>query len=124
MSLELVAPTQNPAFYNLATNNQPIQDEVLSLYLNVLSVTSLSNEIKKHPNLKKLILHGFTHLPQELWELDELEELEVNSGDLTELSPEIENLANLKVLNLSGNQLTELPSEIWTLLNLVQRELA
>ena len=45
-------------------------------------------------------------------ELTKVQELRLNSNNLTELPTSINKLKNLIRLNLSGNKLTELPSEI------------
>lgn len=57
-------------------------------------------------------------LPTKLWELTDLQFLNLLRIHLTKLPSEIQQLKNLRELSLDGNQLTELPSEIEKLKNL------
>ena len=69
------------------------------------------------PRLKKLrclSLRGakLGKLPESLFSLDCLEELDLRDNDLTELSLSISNLTRLKVLRLDGNHINDLPEPI------------
>ena len=59
--------------------------------------------------------NNLTHLPGELYRLQDLTELSLRQNDLKEIMPTISRLKNLKVLNLSSNMLRWLP---WELLQL------
>ena len=76
--------------------------------------------------LIKLGLSGLalTQLPPELWQLTNLQELDLNENQLIRLPPEIGKLSNLRELELRGNQLNELPSEIDQLTNLQELDLS
>ena len=69
------------------------------------------------PRLKKLrclSLRGakLGKLPESLFLLDCLEELDLRDNDLTELSQSISNLTRLKVLRLEGNHIDDLPEAV------------
>lgn len=49
--------------------------------------------------------YGLQQLPDELFELEQLENLNISYNELTELSPNIERLTNLRFLDLRGNKL-------------------
>lgn len=55
------------------------------------------------------------NLPCELFELDELEELDLFDTDLKSLTPDIGKLENLKRLNLSWNEISSFPTELFEL---------
>lgn len=57
-------------------------------------------------------------LPDQFWDLIELQGLDLSDCWLTELSSGIGQLTQLKYLDLSGNLLTGLPPEIGTLTSL------
>ena len=61
---------------------------------------------------------GLETIPEELWELENIEMLHLSGNNLTELPPEIGTLTNLRTLSLRTNSLTELPPEIGNLTNL------
>lgn len=64
---------------------------------------------------EKNVLH---YIPPEIWQLKNLQMLDLTFGQFTVLPPEIGKLANLKQLFLGYNQLTSLPPEIGQLVNL------
>ncbi len=77
-------------------------------------------------DLKNLALKS---LPDELWELSHLKELNVEQNQLVEISVNIERLVNLISLNISSdyhsfflnkarNKIKRLPKELWSLPNL------
>ncbi|XP_041823430.1 leucine-rich repeat-containing protein 30-like isoform X2 [Melanotaenia boesemani] len=63
-------------------------------------------------NVLILARRGLQEVPYELWELLELEKLNLSLNSLKVLPPQLALLSNLVVLNLWGNQLTSLPPEI------------
>lgn len=73
------------------------------------------------PKLKYLELRDgyLLELPESIWNLSTLEELEITGHkDLKSLPNTIGNLYNLKVLDLSANNLKSIPETIWNLSNL------
>ncbi|PWA15695.1 hypothetical protein CCH79_00019589 [Gambusia affinis] len=63
-------------------------------------------------NVLSLARRGLKDAPGELWELLELEKLNLSLNNLKALPPQLGLLSNLLVLNLWGNQLSSLPPEI------------
>ncbi|XP_071370725.1 leucine-rich repeat-containing protein 30-like, partial [Centroberyx affinis] len=63
-------------------------------------------------NVLSLARRGLKEAPAELWELLELEKLNLSLNSLKVLPPQLALLSNLVVLNLWGNQLSSLPAEI------------
>ncbi|XP_027861141.1 leucine-rich repeat-containing protein 30-like isoform X1 [Xiphophorus couchianus] len=63
-------------------------------------------------NVLSLARRGLKDAPGELWELQELEKLNLSLNNLKALPPQLGLLSNLLVLNLWGNQLSSLPAEI------------
>ncbi|MCX6584250.1 MAG: GTP-binding protein [Candidatus Aminicenantes bacterium] len=61
---------------------------------------------------------GLTALPDPLFELVHLKELDISLNELTEIPHAISRLKNLEVLHLEGNPLTEWPVEIGNLAHL------
>jgi len=70
---------------------------------------------------------GLTQLPDALWELTMLEELDLSGNELRELPAAIGKLVRLRSLKLvsfpSGSQLSQLPAEISQLSNLIELDL-
>ena len=100
-------------------------DQVLAgtvLVLNVNRLTELPPELWNLTNLDRLNLNGYqlTALPPEIGNLTQLAALDLTGNQLTELPLEIRNLTQLTRLGLRGNQLTELPPEIRNLPKLNQ----
>uniref|UniRef100_A0A8C7YQ04 Uncharacterized protein n=1 Tax=Oryzias sinensis TaxID=183150 RepID=A0A8C7YQ04_9TELE len=63
-------------------------------------------------NVLSLARRGLKEMPDELWELLELEKLNLSLNNLKTVPPQLALLSNLVVLNLWGNQLSSLPPEI------------
>ncbi|MGD1805408.1 COR domain-containing protein [Dapis sp. BLCC M126] len=81
----------------------------------------------KDKKLKKLDLSNdlfirddekLTEIPTEVWELEQLEVLNLSGNQLTTIPESITKLINLTRLNLIGNQLTTIPESITKLTNL------
>ncbi|EKR90418.1 leucine rich repeat protein, partial [Leptospira santarosai str. CBC379] len=104
-------------YYNLTEALQHPTD-VQYLYLGSPEggnkLTTLPKEIGNLQNLQDLNLNSnqFTTLPKEIWNLQKLQKLSLGRNQLTTLPEEIWNLQNLKTLDLEGNQLATLPEEI------------
>ena len=95
--------------------------------LNDLELIGLPPQIGKLKALKQLLLgklerespgNHLTDLPEEIWQLTALEQLDLGSNQLTAVSSEIGQLTKLTALHLGGNQLTAVPSNIGRLANL------
>jgi hypothetical protein len=95
-----------------------------SRWINYLEELPL--EIWQLPNLQYLDLSAtrLTELPKEIGQLTNLQELDLSRTKLTELPKEIRQLTNLTKLDLSATQLTELPKEIGQLTNLQELDLS
>ena len=80
----------------------------------------------KEKKLNKLNLsgQGIAKIPQEIFDLEELESLDISNNRLTNIPEDIDNLSNLTELNLSGNQLTSIPENIGNLTNLIDLNLS
>ncbi len=65
-----------------------------------------------------------TEIPTELWELEQLEVLNLSRNQLTTIPESITKLTNLTQLDLSRNQLTSIPESITKLTNLTQLDLS
>jgi len=88
-----------------------------SLYLQGYS--SVPSEIRNLQNLTELrFLAGLEALPPEIGDLVNLETLSVTSRELAALPPEIGNLANLRNASFWGNRIRTLPPEFSRLNNL------
>ncbi|MEM6347672.1 MAG: caspase family protein, partial [Bacteroidota bacterium] len=77
-------------------------------------------EAARAQGLKRLSLNklGLTRLPEQLWDLSELEELGLQRNQLSEIPQGIAKLQKLKNLNLSYNPLQTLPNSFYALNNL------
>ena len=61
---------------------------------------------------------GLSAIPEEVWELTQLEELYIYCNNICEISPKIKNLTNLKSFDCRYNNLTAFPVEICQLTKL------
>lgn len=70
-----------------------------------------------HLRMKNLDLKmtGLKFIPPEVWEMSNLQKLNLSYNKITTLPAEIQDLKNLEVLNLSSNDLTVLPQELYEL---------
>ncbi len=93
--------------------------------------------IEKLPNLRQLNLSrslpthktehsedGVTEVPEAVFNLQKLVELDLSNNSLDGIPPDIGKLKSLKKLNLSGNDIRELPPEIGGLSELEELNLA
>ena len=96
------------------------------LNLSFCNLVSLPESLFELTNLQTLNLQHnyFTILPKRLKELAGLTKLNFELNQLEDLPPEIGELTNLKKLNLKNNQLTTLPPEIGLLTNLTELDLS
>ena len=79
-----------------------------------------SGLLKHFVNLRYLIISycGLSAIPEEVWELTQLEDLYIQKNNICEISPKIKNLTNLKRFNCYSNNLTAFPVEICQLTKL------
>lgn len=94
-------------------------DHVRSLQLGDSKSASMSG-VNPNDYLKNRI----AELPKELFNLRNLESLEICNSDLTEIPEEISLLANLERLDLSYNQLSSVPPKLGKLNNLIELDLS
>ena len=86
--------------------------------------TSISHNdlglLKHFVNLRYLniSLCELNAIPEEVWELTQLEDLLIQYNNICEISPKIKNLTNLKRFNCYSNNLTAFPVEICQLTKL------
>ena len=86
--------------------------------------TSISNNdiglLKHFVNLRYLNISScnLSAIPEEVWELTQLEDLYIQKNNICEISPKIKNLTNLKRFNCNSNKLTAFPVEICQLTKL------
>ena len=85
---------------------------------NKLKKLDLSNDFGSRDDEK------LTEIPIQVWELEQLEVLDLSWNQLTTLPESIFQLTNLTQLDLSHNQLTTLPESIFQLTNLTQLDLS
>ncbi|MGB1204026.1 MAG: AAA family ATPase [Chitinophagales bacterium] len=94
--------------------------KVKCLVLTELNIQVFS-DLDKFKEIKELVLkfNNFSTLPKPLFELIQLEILDLSNNKLTELPLEFFTLHNLKTLNLDDNLITIIPSDIYKLTKLV-----
>ena len=108
---------------------QAAEEQWEELDLSGMNLTELPPEIGNLGHLKRLILgrwnqkegdvgNQLTTLPEELWQLQQLEKLDLNFNQLNVLPEAIATLTHLTSLNLRANQFNVLPEAIATLTNL------
>ena len=71
-------------------------------------------KLNKFVNLKNLnLMHcGITSIPEEIYNLRELEYLSLSDNEITEISPKINKLVNLRGICCSRNKISSFPLEI------------
>ena len=88
--------------------------------------TSISNNdiglLKHFVNLRYLNISScnLSAIPEEVWELTQLEDLYIHKNHICEISPKIKNLINLKFFDCRHNFLTAFPVEICQLTKLLE----
>jgi hypothetical protein len=89
------------------------------------SLRTIPAEIGKLDKLEKLIINSneLPELPETLFDLENLTELDLSNNTLESLSPKVGRLKRLKVLRLMMNQLTEVPPSLGMLTQLVELDL-
>ena len=86
-----------------------------------LSISNNDIGLLKHfVNLRYLNISScnLSAIPEEVWELTQLEDLYIQKNNICEISPKIKNLTNLKRFNCNSNKLTAFPVEICQLTKL------
>ncbi len=93
---------------------------LIIMNLSELNLSHLPSEVSQLTNLQELNLENnqLSHLPPEIVQLNNLQKLSLDSNQLSQLPPEISQLSNLQELSLNHNQLSQLPPEIGRLSNL------
>ena len=107
---------------------QALHPRANSLDLKSIGLTELPTEISELGNIKNLEIlelddNNLTNLPKEIGYLTNLVVLSLSGNELTELPPEIGNLTNLEILRLQNNQLEKLPVEFNNLVSLEELHL-
>ena len=94
--------------------------------VNSLEMPTLNNGdiglLKHFVNLRYLDLSfcDLSAIPEEVWELTQLEYLHIQHNNICEISPKIKNLTNLKSFDCRFNNLTTFPVEICQLTKLLE----
>ena len=98
------------------------RDKVTALFLQAKDLSAFPDFILKMPLLQKLHIQGghFTHLPEAIGGLSQLESLLLDDCQIAELPVQLFNCIKLKQLSLCNNQLTEIPDG-WQQLSSLER---
>lgn len=88
------------------------------------SITAIPEGVFNLPNLRRLALDGLSMLPDQVGELDTLEELDLSKAALTGLPATIGRLAQLRILRLYGYKLHSLPEQLGDLVSLQTLQLS
>ncbi len=114
----------------LSLIHQAYEEGWEELDLSGMELTELPPEIGKLVQLRRLILGKWdavksdgignllTQLPHELWELQQLEKLDVSYNQISVVPDLIGNLVNLTELSLWQNQISVIPDSVGNLVNL------
>jgi len=88
--------------------------------------TSLSEAVKNPLTVRRLSLvkAKLTQFPKEIFEFENLEELDLSRNNIRDIPPQIEKLKKLRVLNLSKNKIESMPEEIGKLKKLVKLDVS
>ncbi|MBS0629013.1 MAG: leucine-rich repeat domain-containing protein [Verrucomicrobia bacterium] len=105
-------------------NREALQG-ITELDLEYIELISIPNQIWQLTNLQKLNLgeNQLTSIPKEIGQLTNLQQLFLDKNQLTSIPNEIGHLTNLHNLNLNHNHLISIPNEIGHLTNLQLLEL-
>jgi Leucine-rich repeat (LRR) protein len=99
-----------------------VKAQLLPLYQlnNETSYTSLEEAKKDSSKVFKLTLKRkkFKTIPAEIWNMTNLQYLDLSKNKIDSIPPQIKNLKNLQVLILSKNKISNLPEEFYQLKNL------
>jgi internalin A len=124
---------ESPSLLNLI--ERAVEEQWEELDLSGMNLSKLPPEIGNLKQLKRLILgkwdekkleragNQLATLPEELWQLQKLEELNLSYNKINTLPELIGQLINLNVLDLSTNKISTLPESISQLINLTTLEL-
>ena len=107
-------------YWNKITGIEILQNELNEIPQNILQQKQL---VYLDLSGERHTRNNFTALPLELFQLINLQYLNLSCNQLSSLPPEIGNLSNLTELNLCYNQLSSLPLEIGNLNNLTKLSL-
>jgi internalin A len=100
-------------------------NKLIKLGLSGLALTQLPPELWQLINLQELNLDNnhLSQLPPEIGQLTNLQKLCLNENKLSQLPPEVGQLTSLHELHLYRNQLSQLPPELWLLSKLQELHL-
>ncbi len=106
--------------------NTDLLDEILSLDLSGVQLTSVPEEIKYLTHLQFLYLNNnfIKSFSKEIATFEDLQRLHLSNNQLKCISTEVENFSNLQFFYLDSNQLEALPAELGECHNLIELDLS
>ena len=111
-------------FINWINNGCDTESAVEANYLSISCVSDIQklHLLKHFINLRYLNISScnLSAIPEEVWELTQLEDLYIHKNHICEISPKIKNLINLKFFDCRHNFLTAFPVEICQLTKLLE----
>jgi len=102
---------------SLILESSYVHDDNIYVVLNIFDYTKLKNVTNLELN------SNASEIPAGVFKLSSIEELTVNSDDITSIPADIRKLYNLRTLNLSNTSVTSLPKEMEQLLLLKELHL-
>ncbi|XP_020526137.1 TMV resistance protein N isoform X1 [Amborella trichopoda] len=102
-------------------NSISLLENLIYLNVNRCHLKELPSTISGLQSLQKLIIsnnHGLDKLPEQLFSMKSLTELDMTSSGIQQLPDSIGNLKNLRILRLGFTNVRELPDSLGSLVNL------
>jgi len=101
-------------------------EQVLKLDLSGQNLTAIPQEVFQMKNLQFLDVskNKLAEIPDDIQKLSQLQELDLSANRLTKLSAKIDELAFLQKLDLANNQMTQLPDVMSNLGKLTELNLS
>lgn len=108
------------------SENTDLLDEIISIDLSGVQMTSVPEEFKFLTNLQFLYLNDnfIKSVPWEIGNFEDLQRLHLSNNELKCIPREVKNLSNLQFCYLDRNQLEALPSELGECRNLIELDLS